>query len=135
MTHTSKTRSSPERRNPFLTSSAHIQDWARTQSEFERLIRAINALAEKAGLVGGDTAQGSLGGAGTGGSGGGTTAPTVDLLPYTRRDGSQKPSADWDFNNKSLSNVNGLQAKTIELDGEDLADWLGYLENYAWLMG
>lgn len=34
-------------------------------------------------------------------------------LQLTRRDGSLKPTADWDFNNKSITNINQVQAQDV----------------------
>lgn len=38
------------------------------------------------------------------------------LMELVRRDGTLKPTADWDFNNHSITNLNQVQAKGVKTD-------------------
>ncbi len=41
----------------------------------------------------------------------------VELTQYTRRDGTQPPTGDWDFNVGSLTNVNQFSAQDADING------------------
>jgi len=135
--NTSRTKLNPGKRRPFLQvdstmrSNDQIRDYSLLQT------RAINRIAEEIGLAQVDQPVGAGGFGGAVSSGGGSSggSTSIDTSQFTKRNGSAQQTADWNMNNKKVTNVQNLSAQSITLDGKDLEDRLGYLENFAWLMG
>lgn len=51
----------------------------------------------------------------------------VDLTDYTRRDGTQGPTDNWDFDAKSITNINAIEATSIKADTIEIGATSAYI--------
>ena len=89
-------------RDPFMKVSHPVNNFDEAQRELDRVVRALNFLAEKTGIS-----------PAVSGSGSGSGASVLDTSGLTKRDGSAPPTQDWDFSGKSVSGVDSLEANSI----------------------